>query len=77
LTDAFGARGRSLDHSAPFEYKARPPAWGMGFERALVWGVLPGAITWVGAAIIVASRPVPDPGTSACGSICRKAQIQP
>ena len=50
LTDAFARAEASV--IAPFEYSAL--AWGVGFD-ALVWGVLPGAITWVGAAIIVAS----------------------
>ena len=48
LTDAF-ARGES-SVVAPFEYTAL--AWGVGFDVA-VWGVLPDAMTWLGAAIIV------------------------
>ena len=37
---------------APLEYTAL--LWGVGFDAAL-WGVLPDVVTWLGAAIIVAS----------------------
>lgn len=50
LTEAF-ARGEA-SVVAPFEYSAL--AWGVGFDLA-IWGVLPDSITWIGAAIIVAS----------------------
>jgi drug/metabolite transporter (DMT)-like permease len=50
LTEAF-ARGEA-SVIAPFEYSAL--AWGLGFDVAL-WGVLPDGMTWLGAAIIVAS----------------------
>jgi drug/metabolite transporter (DMT)-like permease len=50
LTEAF-ARGEA-SVIAPFEYSAL--AWGVGFDLA-IWGVLPDAITWIGAAIIVCS----------------------
>lgn len=50
LTEAF-ARGEA-SVIAPFEYTAL--AWGLGFDLAL-WGVLPDGMTWIGAAIIVAS----------------------
>lgn len=50
ITEAF-ARGEG-SVIAPFEYTAL--AWGLGFDLAL-WGVLPDSVTWIGAAIIVAS----------------------
>jgi drug/metabolite transporter (DMT)-like permease len=50
ITEAF-ARGEA-SVIAPFEYIAL--AWGLGFDLAL-WGVLPDSMTWIGAAIIVAS----------------------
>lgn len=50
LTEAF-ARGEA-SVVAPFEYTAL--AWGLGFDLAF-WGVLPDAMTWAGATIIVAS----------------------
>lgn len=50
LTEAF-ARGEA-SVVAPFEYTAL--AWGLGFDLAF-WGVLPDAMTWTGAAIVVAS----------------------
>lgn len=50
ITEAF-ARGEA-SVIAPLEYTAL--AWGLGFDL-LLWGVLPDAMTWVGAAIIVAS----------------------
>ena len=50
ITEAFIRGEASL--LAPLEYTAL--AWGVGLDLAL-WGVLPDAITWVGAAIIVAS----------------------
>ena len=37
---------------APIEYTAL--VWGVGLDVAL-WGVLPDSVTWLGAAIIVAS----------------------
>ena len=49
ITEAF-ARGEA-SVVAPFEYTAL--IWGVAFD-ALVWQVLPGTSTWVGAAIIVA-----------------------
>lgn len=49
ITEAFARGEASL--VAPLEYTAL--AWGLTFD-ALIWGVLPGAGTWVGAAIIVA-----------------------
>lgn len=48
ITEAF-ARGEA-SVIAPLEYTAL--VWGLAFD-ALVWQVLPGASTWVGAAIIV------------------------
>ena len=50
VTEAFRRSEASM--IAPLEYTAL--AWGVGFD-ALVWGVLPDRITWLGAAIIVAS----------------------
>ena len=50
ITEAF-ARGEA-SMIAPLEYTAL--AWGLAFD-ALIWRVLPGASTWVGAAIIVAA----------------------
>lgn len=50
ITEAF-ARGEA-SVVAPFEYTAL--VWGVAFD-ALVWRALPGAWTWLGAAIIVAS----------------------
>lgn len=50
LTEAF-ARGEA-SVIAPFEYTAL--AWGLGLDLVL-WGVLPGGSTAIGAAIIVAS----------------------
>ena len=50
ITEAFRLGEASL--IAPLEYTAL--LWGVGFDLAL-WGVLPDAITWTGAAIIVAS----------------------
>lgn len=50
ITEAFRLGEASL--IAPLEYTAL--LWGMGFDLAL-WGVLPGAVTLLGAAIIVAS----------------------
>lgn len=50
LTDAFARGEPSI--VAPFEYTAL--VWGVGFDLT-VWGVLPDAITWCGAAIIVAA----------------------
>lgn len=50
ITEAFRQGEASL--IAPLEYTAL--LWGVGFDLAL-WGVLPDAITWAGAAIIVAS----------------------
>ena len=50
VTEAFRQGEASL--VAPFEYTAL--AWGVGLDLAL-WGVLPDAATWLGAAIIVAS----------------------
>ena len=49
ITEAF-ARGEA-SVIAPLEYTAL--IWGLGFD-ALVWHVLPGMSTWLGAAIIVA-----------------------
>jgi drug/metabolite transporter (DMT)-like permease len=48
ITEAF-ARGEA-SVIAPLEYTAL--IWGLGFD-ALLWQVLPGSSTWVGAAIIV------------------------
>lgn len=50
ITEAFSRGEASV--IAPFEYTAL--AWGLGLDVAL-WGVLPDRITWLGAAIIVAS----------------------
>ena len=50
ITEAFRLGEASL--LAPLEYSAL--AWGVGLDLAL-WGVLPDAVTWLGAAIIVAS----------------------
>jgi drug/metabolite transporter (DMT)-like permease len=50
ITEAFRRTEASVN--APLEYTAL--AWGVGFD-ALLWGVLPDRITWLGAAIIVAS----------------------
>lgn len=50
ITEAFIRGEASL--LAPLEYTAL--AWGVGLDLAL-WGVLPDKITWIGAAIIVAS----------------------
>jgi drug/metabolite transporter (DMT)-like permease len=50
ITEAFRRGEASL--IAPLEYTAL--AWGVGLDL-LVWHVLPDAITWIGAAIIVGS----------------------
>ena len=50
ITEAFRLGEASL--IAPLEYTAL--VWGVGLDLAL-WGVLPDAITWLGAGIIVAS----------------------
>ena len=50
ITRAFAQAEASV--IAPLEYTAL--AWGLGFD-ALLWGVLPDRITWLGAAIIIAS----------------------
>ena len=50
ITEAFRLGEASL--LAPLEYTAL--VWGVAFDLAL-WGVLPDAITWLGAGIIVAS----------------------
>jgi drug/metabolite transporter (DMT)-like permease len=50
ITDAFRRAEASV--IAPIEYTAL--AWSINFD-AWVWGVLPDAMTWVGAAVIVAS----------------------
>ena len=50
ITEAFRRTEASV--IAPLEYTAL--AWGVGFD-ALLWGVVPDRITWLGAAIIVAS----------------------
>jgi drug/metabolite transporter (DMT)-like permease len=50
ITEAFSRGEASI--IAPFEYTAL--AWGLGFDL-LLWGVLPDRITWIGAAIIIAS----------------------
>ena len=50
ITEAFRLGEASL--IAPLEYTAL--LWGVGFDLAL-WGVLPDGVTWLGAAIIVAS----------------------
>lgn len=62
LVGAFGACGQILlteafrlgeaSKIAPLEYTAL--LWSLGIDLAL-WGVLPDAVTWLGAAIIVAS----------------------
>lgn len=50
ITEAFRVGEASL--IAPLEYTAL--VWGVGLDL-LLWGVLPDAITWLGAAIIIAS----------------------
>jgi len=50
ITEAFRLGEASL--LAPLEYTAL--LWGLGWDLTL-WGVLPGGMTWLGAAIIVAS----------------------
>jgi len=50
ITEAFRWGEASL--IAPLEYTAL--VWGVGLDLAL-WGVLPDGVTWIGAAIIVAS----------------------
>lgn len=50
ITEAFSRGEASV--IAPFEYTAL--AWGVALDLAL-WGVLPDAVTWIGAAIIVGS----------------------
>ena len=50
VTEAFRQGEASL--VAPFEYTAL--AWGLGLDLAL-WGVLPDAATWLGAAIVIGS----------------------
>jgi drug/metabolite transporter (DMT)-like permease len=50
ITEAF--RLGEASQIAPLEYTAL--IWGVGLDLAL-WGVLPDAITWLGAAIIIAS----------------------
>lgn len=50
ITEAFRQGEASL--LAPLEYSAL--LWGVGLDLAL-WGVLPDAVTWLGAAIIVGS----------------------
>ena len=50
ITEAFRLGEASL--LAPLEYTAL--AWGVMLDLA-IWGVLPGAVTWIGAAIIVGS----------------------
>ena len=50
ITEAFRLGEASL--IAPLEYTAL--VWGVALDLAL-WGVLPDAITWLGAAIIIAS----------------------
>ena len=50
ITEAFRVGEASL--IAPLEYTAL--VWGVALDLAL-WGVLPDAITWLGAAIIIAS----------------------
>jgi drug/metabolite transporter (DMT)-like permease len=50
VTEAFRQAEASV--VAPLEYTAL--AWGLALDLAL-WGVLPDAVTWLGAAIIVAS----------------------
>jgi drug/metabolite transporter (DMT)-like permease len=50
ITEAFSRGEASI--VAPFEYTAL--AWGLSFDL-LLWGVLPDRITWIGAAIIIAS----------------------
>ena len=50
ITEAFSRGEASV--IAPFEYTAL--AWGVGLDLAL-WGVLPDAVPWIGAAIIVGS----------------------
>ena len=70
ITEAFVRAEASV--IAPLEYTAL--AWALGFD-ALLWGVLPGATTFAGAAILVASgiylmrkergAPAPLPATPA------------
>jgi drug/metabolite transporter (DMT)-like permease len=50
VTEAFRRGEASV--IAPFEYTAL--AWGIALD-VLLWGVLPDRITWIGAAIIIAS----------------------
>jgi drug/metabolite transporter (DMT)-like permease len=50
ITEAFRQGEASV--IAPLEYTAL--AWALGFDL-LLWGVLPDAATWVGAAIIIGS----------------------
>lgn len=50
VTEAF--REGEASAIAPFEYTAL--AWGAALDLAL-WGVLPGVMTWLGAAVIVVS----------------------
>ena len=50
ITEAF--RHGEASVIAPLEYTAL--AWGLAFD-ALLWGVLPDRVTWIGAAIIIAS----------------------
>lgn len=50
ITEAFAHSEASV--VAPFEYTAL--VWGLAFD-ALIWRALPGASTWIGAAIIVAA----------------------
>ena len=50
ITEAFRLGEASL--IAPLEYTAL--VWGVALDLAL-WGVLPDAVTWIGAAIIIAS----------------------
>ncbi len=50
ITEAFSRGEASV--VAPFEYTAL--AWGLALDLTL-WGVLPDRITWIGAAIIIAS----------------------
>lgn len=50
ITEAFSRGEASV--VAPFEYSAL--AWGLGLD-AVLWGVLPDRVTWLGAGIIVGS----------------------
>ena len=50
ITEAFRLGEASL--IAPLEYSAL--VWGVALDLAL-WGVLPDAVTWLGAGIIIAS----------------------